>query len=627
MKKSFHTYLNKESLSLLYPVLFIIFILSFSYIPIFFADFIWDDDMFVIHNPLMHSFSGLVQIWFSTQPIDYYPLTYSSIWLDYQLWGTSATGYHIINLLLHCANSIFLGLIFRQLKIPFAGFAAILFAIHPVNVQSVAWITERKNVLCMFWFCLCVYNFLKFDNNQSPKNYFIALICFFCALLSKSAVLMFPFIILAFHLWRKKELNRLDMLLSSPFFYISAIMGSVSLWFQSHRAIGETIVRDDSIVSRFINAILALGFYFQKSLIPTNLSFVYPINQNQFPLHMALPGLLLILIILIYCIYTRNRGGLFGLMFFFFMLFPVLGFIDIYFMRYAWVADHWQYFALCGVLGFLMSWLDWISKKIPHHLMKYFLFLWIACFSLFTFNHVQQFHDETTLWLSTLSKYPTCSLALNRLGSIHQMNNDLVAARAYYILNLKYHPNNASAHNNLGMIEEFRGHILKAKEHYTTAILHHPQHPQIHFNLGRIQMKLKRFNLAEKSFQICLKIHPKHVSARLLLASCMEFQKKWSAASEVYETLIQQKTKNIDILNKLAYVYQVSQEPFKALRRYKESLTTQPDQPEVYYQMAQIYHHMGRIQNAINFGKKAVALAPEDPSYTIFLAQILGEND
>ncbi|MBF0450573.1 MAG: tetratricopeptide repeat protein [Candidatus Magnetomorum sp.] len=582
--------------------------------------------MFVIHNPLMKSFTGLFHIWFSTQPIDYYPLTYSSIWLDYHLWGLSATGYHGVNLLLHCANALFLSVIFRKLNIPFAGFAALLFAIHPVNVQSVAWITERKNVLCMFWFCLCVLNFLTFEKKQTPKNYLIALGCFCLALLCKAAVLMFPIVILCYHWWKKNQLTRRDLLLSTPFFYISAIMGGVSLWFQSHRAIGETIVRNDTVFSRCLNSLLAVGFYIQKSILPVQLSFVYPINQNQFPLPMALPGLLLITIVLLYCLYKRNRGGLFGLLYIFWMLFPVLGFVDIYFMRYAWVADHWQYFSIVGVLAFLMVGIDLITKKIGDRYVHCGFILWAGCFAILTFNHVQQFKDETTLWLSTLSTYPDCALALNRLGSIHQSQNDLAGASMYYQLTLTYHPDNATAHNNLGMIEASRGYLEKAEKHYSAAILHHPQHPNSHYNMGCIQMKLGHFDLAEKNFQTCLSIQPGHEAALIWLATCLEFQKKWMSASKVYETLIQQFGERPDFLNSLARTYEATQHHFQSLRYYQDSLKIQPDQPEIYYQMALIYQRMGRIQNAITCGKKAVDLDSEYPPYALFLALIIGEH-
>ena len=612
--------------SYLHVTLIISILLVISYYPIFHAGFIWDDDMVLLQNPLMRSFSGLQKIWFSTQVIDYYPLTYSSFWIEYQLWGFWATGYHCVNLLLHAINALLLFVIFRQLKIPFPGFAAILFAIHPINVQSVAWITERKNVLCMFFFGLCVWQFLTFETNQRLKHYWLSLLFFVFSLLSKSAVIMFPLLIWCYHFWQKKRLLRRDFWLSMPFFYVSAIMGCISLWFQTYRAIGETIVRNDSIISRWVNGVFALGFYVQKSLFPINQSFVYPINDTQFPLHMTLPGLIIIIVFVIYCIFKRSYGGMFGFGVIFFLLFPVLGFVDIYFMRYAWVADHWQYFTLWGILGLLMIGLSFLNKIINPQYLRYLMFFWIGSFVLLTFDYVQEYHDETTLWLSTLSKYPDCALALNRLGSINQQNKNDDAARGFYQLTLKYHPQNATAHNNLGMIEASKGKLDKAMTHYATAIAQYPQHPHIHFNMAKIHMKKGRFAMAEKSLQTCINIQPGNLTARLLLASCFETQHKWSAASEVYNGIIKDYGENANILNQLARTYQSANNFFMALRAYQDSLTYESNQPEIHYQMARIYFQMDRLETAITWAKKAVYLAPKSPSYTLFLAQILGKS-
>ena len=611
--------------SLRYTSFILIALIIISYFPVFFAGFIWDDDMVVVQNPLMQSLDGLYHIWFSTHPIDYYPLTYTSLWIDYHVWGISATGYHIINLLLHLSNAILLMIVFKKLNIPFAGLAALLFAVHPVNVPSVAWITERKNVLCMFWFCLCVYNLLTFDERQSPKHYIIALSCFFFSLLSKSAVLMFPFVILLYHWWKNNHLTRRDILLSSPFFYISAIMGMISLWFQNNRAIGETIIRNDDFFSKIVSSIYAVGFYIQQSLIPINTSFVYPVNQDQLPLIMAIPGLLIIVVYLVYCLYDRNRAGFVGLLYVLLMIFPVLGFVDIYFMRYALVADHWQYFSICGVLGILMIGIDKVSQKVAFIYIQYGLVLWIAYFTIASFQYAQQFKDEPTLWFATLSNYPECSLALNRLGSIYQTQNNQSLARYYYDQTLKYHPDNPGAHNNLGMIEESNGNLNKAKKHFLAAIQHHQMHPHIHFNLGRIYMKSGNFALAEKSFQTCLRLQPGHESALIWLASSLEYQQKWENASNVYERLIQLLGKQTKFLNPLARVYETSQNHFQALRCYQDSIGIDDNQPDIYYQIALIYQRMGRIQQAIYYGKKAVDSDPEYPPYALFVALLIGE--
>jgi hypothetical protein len=268
------------------------------YLPALSGQFLSDDDSNVTKRAPLRSFAGLSRIWFepgATQ--QYYPLTHTSFWLDYHLWGLNPFGYHVENVLLHALSSILLWLTLRRLAVKGAWLGAALFALHPVCVESVAWITERKNTLSAFFFLSAILASLEFwlpqsvlaktgpnrpglasDNPYGPRKfYWLTFVLYLCALWSKTATVALPVIVLLLLWWKRGGFARRNLIFLVPFFAAGTAMGLITMWVESHD-LGATGLEWEGIsrLQRGLIGARALWFYLGKLFWPHPLMFMYP---------------------------------------------------------------------------------------------------------------------------------------------------------------------------------------------------------------------------------------------------------------------------------------------------------------------------------------------------------------
>lgn len=376
-----------------------------AYQPIWHAGFIWDDDVYVIRNKLLTAPDGLRRIWFSQDsPSQYFPLVYTMFRLEYALWGLDPTGYHWVNLVLHAINGLLVWRLLRRLNVPWAWLGAALFTLHPVQAESVAWVTERKNVLSLFFVLLCLLSWVRFvratsHDSVEPRTdgptrqragapsakpvglglfanagrpwppwifYGVAVVCYALALFSKTTACTLP-AALVLVLWlEKRPLNLQRWAQIAPFVLMGLGMGLLTMWWERHHigtrgpefAIGP--------VERVLIASHGVWFYLGKLVWPFDLMFSYPrwsVNAGN-PLAygwLVMGGALALLIL-----YARRffgRGPEVALMFFVATLLPTLGFIMLFTFRYTFVADHYQYIACLGPLALAAAALGWVAQK------------------------------------------------------------------------------------------------------------------------------------------------------------------------------------------------------------------------------------------------------------------------
>ena len=447
-----------------------------AYVPAMRGGFVWDDDVLLYNNRLIKASDGLYRFWFTVEPYDYLPLTWTSLWLEWRAWGENPIGYHVTNVLLHAGASVLMYLALRRLAVPSALAAAMIFAVHPVNVASVAWISERKNTLSMVFYLLTLLFYLRFDEGRSRRWYALALAAFVLALLSKSAVVMAPVVLLGFTWWRRGRIARRDLLATVPFFALSLVAAAVTVWFQTHRAIGEMAVRPEGFPARLATAGVAPWFYLYKALVPVNLVMIYPRwNVDAASPLSYLPGMCLVAALVAFWLRRRTwgRAPLLGLGYFVVTLFPVLGFFEMSFAAHSLVADHFQYFAIAGPIALLSGVIRHAAARLGRRGIAAAAILAAGAVGLLgclTWHQGRIYKSDETMWQDVNRRNPLSPEGWYNQGRFLANKGRTREAILHYRKALELRPCYSEAHNNLACDLAEAGQFAEAMYHFTQAV-------------------------------------------------------------------------------------------------------------------------------------------------------------
>jgi len=603
------------------------------YAPSLPGGFIWDDDANVVDNPTIRSLRGLHYIW--TEPRanqQFYPLTHSSFWLEYRAWGLWPTGFRLTNLLLHALVAILLWRSLRRLALPGAWVAAAIFAVHPLQVETAAWITERKNLLSAalcFAALLSYLGFARLDRRQPPEPGgaatdldggsratfpWVALAWFVAALLSKTAVLTWPAAFLVLVWWRRGKIGWADLRPLVPLFAVGLLFGLLTAWLERRHVGAAGPAWDLGPADRLIVSGRALWFYATQIVFPFRLNFIYPrwsidataAWQYLYPAAaLALPALL-----------WRwrgrlGRGPLAGVACFGLTLAPALGFLDFYFQLYSFVQDHFQYLASACLIATLTALAAAGTRRLPAAARAAAVALLLLLLGALTWQRSQVFTSEEALWRSTLERNPAAWMARINLALVHERAGRLDEAETQLRQSLALeHPEHDRARYNLGRILERRGDAAGARTQHELALAANPQNADAHNNLGLLLAAAGRGAEALEHFRAAIAAEPHHFLARYNLALGLVERGEFFEAEGQLREALRTNPGHADALDFLGRLVGRQGRVEEAARFYRAALAADPERHEAHYNLGFALEQLGDLRGAEEHYRSAIRLAP-----------------
>jgi tetratricopeptide (TPR) repeat protein len=647
----------------------LVIVTVFAYQPVWHAGFIWDDDDYVTGNWTLRNLAGLKHIWFDTAATpQYYPLVHTIFWLEYHVWKLNPMGYHAVNVLLHALVSILIWRVLKRLELPGAWLAAAIFALHPVNVESVAWVTELKSVLSAVFYFAAAWAYLRFAGKLESKEggwgwWFLALLLFVCALLSKTVACSLPAALLLVCWWKKGRLAAGDLLPVIPFFIAGLWLGLQTARLEQNHVGASGPEWSFSFAERCLIAGRALWFYAGKLVWPVDLAFIYSrwqINAGT-GWQWLFPVAALAVVVALWLARKRiGRGPLVAIFFFVGTLFPALGFLSVFPMLFSFVADHFQYLAGTGIIVLAVG---GIASAAPRFWKNFPLLRLVGCglvlltLGTLTWRQTRMYADPETLWETTIQRNPQCWLAHNNLGVIlldkgladeamtHFQNalairpqypgayNNLGTALmqkrqineaiADYQKALQLDPDYAEACNNLGSALLRKGQMDEAMASYQKALQIKPSYAEAHNNLGSALMQKGRIDEAMVQYQKALQINPDYAEAQYNLANAWLQKGQGDQAIIEFQKALQINPAYAEAHNNLGNLLFQKRELDQAIAQYRAALAIKPDDVEAWDNLGAALLQKGQTDEAMACYQKALQTNPDDAESHDLLATVL----
>jgi tetratricopeptide (TPR) repeat protein len=502
----------------------LVVLIAAAYAPVRYAGFIWDDNQYVTENTTLTEPGGLTRIWLEPGSTpQYYPLVFTSFWLEQRLWGLDPLGYHLVNVGLHALNALLLWSSLSLLGLPGAWYAAALFGLHPVHAESVAWVTERKNVLSAFFYLLALICYLPAGPRARALRapwYCLALVLFVAALLSKTVTCSLPAVIVLLLWWRQGHVTRQDLLYLAPFFALGLVLALVTVQMERQHVGALGAAWDLSWVERCLSAGRALWFYAGKLLWPAELVFIYPrwhIDAGA-PRQYLFPAAALALVVVLWLARGRlGRGPLTALLIFGGTLLPALGFFNVYPMLFSFVADHFQYLASAALLAAAAAAAVLLAGRVRAPLGAALLALPLALLGLLTYRQCHIYVNAQTLWLDTLARNPDAWVAHHNLAAIFFKEGRYGAAAHHAEATLRLYPQQPLALDNvlaLSVLLYHQGNLEAALRAVDAGLAAQPAHADAYLLRGQIHEKLGQAAAAEADYRASLLHRPDHAPAQ-----------------------------------------------------------------------------------------------------------------
>lgn len=583
------------------------------YLPTLRNGFIWDDETYVEENMALRTWEGLRGIWFELGLVpQYYPLVHSTFWIEYHLWGVRPAGYHAVNMLLHAASAVLLWRLLVRLQVPGAWLAGALFAVHPVNVESVAWVTERKNVLSCLLALGSIWAYLRFappegrpaadDTARGQWRYYaLALALYVAALWSKTVTASVPAVLLVIYWWKEGRIARRNVALLVPFFVVGLSLSAVTVWMERSNVGATGEEWDFSIADRILIAGRALWFYATKLAWPHPLIFFYPrwtIDDHIWWQYLYPAGVLAVIVTLWLLRDRMGRGPLAAVLIFAGVLVPALGFFNVYPFRYSFVADHFQYHASIALITLAAAGLAILASRLPgrlHQLAPVAAGVLLAVLGLLAARKTLVYRNAQTVYEDTV----------------------------------ELNPESWAAHNNLGNALHDQGKYLEAIPHFEAAlkVTPNPGATAAHASWGTALVELGRRDEARQQFRKSLETARSGEEWRgyIGLAGCVQSEQKYDEAVELYLQALNTLPPRFAWATRvnLGLCLEKLSRPDEAAGHYRAAIALRPNEGAVYERLGQLFVEQGKPAEAIGPLTTAVRLRPDSVALRMLLAKAL----
>ena len=588
-----------------------------AYYPAWFGLPLWDDDAHMTREGI-RSWEGLKLIWVqpsSTQ--QYYPLMHTAFWVMHRLWGDHTLGYHLVNIALHATSAWLLLQVLRRLAVPGALFAAFLFALHPVQVESVAWITELKNTLSTVFYLLAALAYLRFDETRRPAAWVVTAAWFIAGLLTKTVVATLPISLAVVIWWKRGSLDwRRDVRPLLPLVLLGVTGGLTTAWVE-RTYIGATgSAFDFSLIERVLIAGRAVCFYAGTLVWPANLVFTYPrwdVSQAVWWQYLF-PAAVAAAMVACWRLRDRARGPLAALLLYGIALGPALGFVNIYPFIYSFVADHFQYTATLAGLTFLAAASTVLAARYLRSAQMRTALAGAALVPLFvlTWQLSRQYVSAEALYRSTIARNPSAWMAYQNLGGmlLGTKGADIEEAASLIRESLRLKPDNAEAYNNLGYYFQRRGDRVAARREYEEALRLSPKLVSVHTNLGALDQTEGRLESAELHYREALRLDPYNNDAGRNLGLILTSLGRTGEATPLLARAFKDHPNHPDVLDALGILAVRENRTQDAIRYYEAAAAARPGWASPLVKLGLLYDRIGQMADAMAKYEQAVRAEP-----------------
>ncbi len=594
-----------------------------SYSPVWWAGYVWDDDVYSTANPRIIGPLGLKEIW-TTSAADISPLTITTFWLEHALWGLTPLPYHLVNVFLHAACAVVLWQVLRNLRVPGAWLGAALWALHPVQVESVAWVTETKNAESGLFYLLAALFFLRWLRGRDLRggggngwNYGLTFLFAVLAMASKSSTVILPLELMLGAWWMEGRWQWRNLVAMGPIFLSSIAASALSVWTQGLN-LAETInpqaVR--TWPERLIMAGDAVGFYLGKLLWPYPLMAIYPPWRpdagsvfSYFPL-LAVIGLLAIFWL------KRDswaRPWFFVFAYFLMALLPVLGLVDNPIFAYSLVFDHFQYLASMGPLALAGTGLVRSSELIRPEkpwLLPGLGVGWLLVLGIVSWQRAWVYQSEKTLWADAVVKDPNNWVGYYNLGTFSEGNWSPDEKLAWFQKSLAINPDYAPAHNNLGLVLEEKGEIDAATAQFEKALNLDSNYAAARYNVGRMLQQKGQVDAAIGQYEKALEIDPNFAAVHSNLGAGFYQKGQLDAAMIEFRKAVEIDPNYADAHSNLgACLFQAGRMD-EAIVEYQKALAIHPTDAGARRNLGLAFFRTGRLDEAIGELQRTLEINP-----------------